>query len=85
MAQKLRLAYAKEGKRIKEKGPQLFAEKLTHDQAQALCNQGHASWFIWCDAANHPNPAERPVVDTSLPKEDKALKRPGAEKLEDQK
>lgn len=88
MAQKLRLAYAKEGKRINQKGPQLFAENITHDEAQALSNKGFASWFIYCDAENHPNPAERPspkATEASAPKEDKATKKPGSEKLEEQK
>lgn len=80
MAQKLRLAHSKEGKRINEKGPQLFAEKLTHDQALALCEKGHAAWFIWCEDSQHPNPAERPAPAAPVVQpSDK--KKPGPEKL----
>lgn len=81
MAQKLRLAHSKEGKRINEKGPQMIAERITHDQAQALCDKGYASWFIWCEDVNHPNPAERPVPVAPVAPAVSDKKKPGAEKL----
>jgi len=48
---KLRLCPTKEGKKLNGKGTPLHAANITHDQAQAYSNQGHAKWFIWCDAA----------------------------------
>jgi hypothetical protein len=81
---KLRLCPTKEGKKLNGKGTPLHAANITHDQAQAFSNQGHAKWFIWCDAANHPNESERPQpATTEQPVKESAPKpkRPGKEFL----
>ena len=73
---KLRLKPSREGQRLN--GKQLFAADLTHDQCQELCNSGNVSWFMWCDAAEHPCQSERPKVEQ--PKVEQP-KKPGQERL----
>jgi hypothetical protein len=81
---KLRLCPTKEGKKLNGKGTPLHAANITHDQAQAFSNQGHAKWFIWCDASTHPNESERPQPQTTeQPVKESASKpkKPGKELL----
>jgi hypothetical protein len=65
------------------KGPQLQAKDFTHDECQELSNKGFAKWFVWCEAADHPNESERKKAVPEKPPVPVVKERPaGFEKLE---